>query len=133
MKLVYTAFSKHMFYQRDIISKFVLENDCVPLNPFKNWDYFLADTVDRDLVRNANNRLVEIADEVWQFGEISNGCWFEIKNAIDADKKVRYFKLGKTVQDIAEIKVGDVIFEVELANEINEEEMRKIIETKEKK
>ncbi len=32
--LIYTALSKHLFYYRMFISKFVLEQGAVPLNPF---------------------------------------------------------------------------------------------------
>lgn len=32
--LVYTSMSKHLFYMREHISRFVLDNDSVPLNPF---------------------------------------------------------------------------------------------------
>ncbi len=45
--LVYTAMSKHLFYFRSQISKFVIEHDKVPLNPFMIFDYFLSDTVTR--------------------------------------------------------------------------------------
>ena len=126
--LIYTTVSKHNFFQRDMISKFVLERGRVPLNPFKNWDYFLADTVDRDLVICANNNLVMNAEELWQFGQISNGCWAEIKLALKDGKKVKYFSLGRRVEDIKEIKAIDVEFEQELLDEFSEKEMRKIIE-----
>ncbi len=50
----------------------------MPLNPFMNWGYFLDDLVERDLIRDTDTRLIEISDEVWQFGEISNGCYHEL-------------------------------------------------------
>jgi len=126
--LIYTAVSKRNFFQRDMISKFVLERGGVPLNPFKNWDYFLADTVDRELVICANNNLVMNAKELWQFGEISNGCWAEIKLALNDGKKVKYFSLGRRVEDIKEITAHDVEFEQELLDEFPEKEMRKVME-----
>lgn len=89
--LVYTAMSKHLFYYRMHISKFVLENDCVPLNPFMIFDYFLLDSVDRDFVRSANNSLVSRADEIWVFGQISDGVLAEVMMAEKQDKKIRYF------------------------------------------
>jgi hypothetical protein len=73
-KLVYLAyFDKH-------IMKFVLENGCVPLNPYA-VGYFLLDTVPRDIIREANNTLVKRADEIWVFGKISDGVLAEIKLA----------------------------------------------------
>ena len=77
-KVVFTAISKRIFYFRKHISKFVLEQDCVPLNPFMNFDYFLDDIVDRDLIREANNVLAKRADELWVFCPISDGVLAEI-------------------------------------------------------
>jgi len=64
MKLVYTALSKRLFYFRMHISKFVLDKNCVPLNPFMLFEYFMLDTVERDKTREANNNLVKKADEL---------------------------------------------------------------------
>ena len=66
--LVYTAMSKHLFYARMFISKFVLEQNKVPLNPFMIFDYFMLDSVNRDFVVEGNNNLVKRADELWVFG-----------------------------------------------------------------
>lgn len=91
MKLIYSAFSKHLFYFRMHISKYVLENDGVPLNPFMVHEYFLLDTVDRDTIRASNNVLVERADELWIFGKISNGVMAEIQLAKKLNKSIHYF------------------------------------------
>lgn len=77
------------------ISKFVLDNDCVPLNPFMLFDYFLLDRVNRDLVRDANNSIVMRADEVWVFGPISNGVLAEILLAKRESKPILFFKIEK--------------------------------------
>ena len=47
--VVYTAQSKQFFYCRDAVCQFVFENNAIPLNPFRVFDYFLNDRVDRDL------------------------------------------------------------------------------------
>lgn len=93
--LIYTAFSKHYFYFRMHISKYVLEQNKVPLNPFMLFDYFLLDSVDRDLVRDANNSLVLRADEIWIFGPISNGVLAEILLAKKHHKPLFYFNIEK--------------------------------------
>lgn len=93
--LVYTAMSKHFFYYRMHISKYVIEQKAVPLNPFMIFDYFLLDSVDRDLIREGNNNLVKRADELWVFGQISNGVFAEIKIAKELGKIIRYFKIEK--------------------------------------
>lgn len=95
-KLVYTAFSKHYFYNRMFISKFVLEKGAVPLNPFMIFDYFLVDAVDRNLVRDANNSVIRRADAVWVFGPIANGVLAEILLAKGMGKPISFFKIDKT-------------------------------------
>ena len=92
-KLVYTAMSKHLFYFRMHVSKFVLEEGCVPLNPFMIFEYFLLDSVDRDTVREANNNLVKRSDEIWVFGPVSNGVLAEIQIGKSMSKVIRYFKI----------------------------------------
>ena len=94
--LVYTAMSKHLFYFRMFISVFVLKNGGVPLNPFMVFDYFLLDTVDRDLVREGNNNLVKHCDEIWVFGDVSDGVLAEVQIANEQGKKVRFFRVDKS-------------------------------------
>ncbi|MHB9019900.1 MAG: DUF7768 domain-containing protein [Minisyncoccota bacterium] len=104
MKIIYPAFSKHLFYFRMHISKFVLENNGVPLNPFMIHEYFLLDTIDRDKIRESNNKIVEKAEELWVFGDISNGVLAEINLAKKLDKPIRYFKVigSKDIKEISE-------------------------------
>ncbi len=113
--LVYTALSKHLFYYRMFISKFVLEQGGVPLNPFMVFDYFLLDTVDRDLVREANNNLVKRSDQIWVFGAVSNGVLAEIRIAKSMNKTIRYFKIEKP-NTIIECGID----EVEMEDEVKE-------------
>ena len=113
MKLVYLAISKHYFYFRMHISKFVLQKGCVPLNPFMIFEYFMLDTVDRDTVRNANNTLVKRADELWVFGPISDGVLTEIKLAKQMNKQVKYFAVVNS-REIKEISKDKVEFEEDL-------------------
>ena len=122
IKSVYTAHSKHNFYARKMISAFVLEKNKLPLNPFTNWDYFMNDMVDRKLTVRGNNNLIYLADEVWQFGIISNGCYHEINLAMSLKKKIKFFTIGKTPKDIEEIKLEDLLFEEELKKECNTKE-----------
>ena len=110
MKLVYSAISKHYFYFRQYISKFILEQNCIPLNPFMIFEYFLLDAVKRDLIRKANNNLIEKADELWVFGPISDGVLKEIKLAKKLNKPIRYFEIIKD-KKIKEISKKEVKFE----------------------
>jgi hypothetical protein len=110
MKLIYIAFSKHLFYFRMHISKYVLENGGVPLNPFMIHEYFLLDTIDRDTIKISNDTLVERADELWVFGKISDGVLAEINLAKDHDKYIRYFEVINS-RDIKEIQGQDAQIE----------------------
>lgn len=93
--LIYTAMSKHYFYFRMHISKYVLEKGKVPLNPFMLFDYFLLDSVERDFIRDANNSLVLRADQIWVFGPVSNGVLAEILLAKKSNKIIAYHKIEK--------------------------------------
>ena len=110
--LVYTAASKHLFYYRMFISKYVIDHDRVPLNPFMIFDYFLADLVDKDKVREGNNAIISRSDEIWVFGPISNGVLVEINLAKQLNKPIKYFKIIKPHQ-IVEVKKEEMEFENE--------------------
>lgn len=113
-KIIYTAISKRNFYYREHISKFVLEQGCVPLNPFMEFSYFLIDSVPRGTVREANNNLVRLADELWVFGEISDGIASEVRYSKDLGRKISYFSLKGLPQKMIEIKENEVEFELGL-------------------
>lgn len=93
-----------------------------------NWGYFLDDMVERDLVRKANTRLIELSDEIWQFGEISNGCYHELLLGMKRGALIKFFTVGGQIDTIKPIKnLDDLIFEQELANEINIEEFKQTL------
>lgn len=110
-KIVYTAQSRHLFYARMLICRYVLEHDAVPLNPFNVWGYFLYDLVDRDLVRRGNNNIVRVSDEIWVFGPIADGVLAEIDLAIKLQKPLRFFAAGSKYEEIEPIAVDELEFE----------------------
>jgi len=91
--LIYPAYSKRNFFLQMHISQFCLNSRVVPLNPFMLFRYFLGDAVQRETVYRGNNNIVRICDEVWVFGEISNGVLAEIKMKREQGHRVRYFKI----------------------------------------
>ncbi len=113
MPVVYTAISKHLFYYRAIISKFVLEQGCAPLNPFMLFDYFILDGAERKSIYAANNKIVERAHELWIFGQVSDGVLDEIRIAKTKNKPVRYFDVINSAE-IKEIPKEEVKFEEDL-------------------
>jgi hypothetical protein len=108
--VVFTAMSKKYFYMRLFVTKFVLEQGVVPINPFTSFDYFLLDAVERDTVRRANNTLVARADELWVFGDIADGVRAEIVQAWQQQKTVRFFAF-RNDKHIYEVKIGDLVYE----------------------
>jgi ADP-ribose pyrophosphatase YjhB (NUDIX family) len=109
-KIVFIGLSKHNFYFRRHAVKFVLEQGCVPISQYGIFDYFLLDTVSRDMIRNANNNLLKISNELWVFGSISDGVLAEIKLAKQLNKPIRYFRIMKS-KEIEEISKEDAEFE----------------------
>jgi hypothetical protein len=113
--LVYPAQSKLHFYCRDAVCEFVLSHGAVPLHPFRVFEYFLGDRVERDLVRRGNNTIVSRVDEIWVFGqEIADGVLLEISHAHANRKPVRYFTIATRANEIAEIGQENLTFEEEL-------------------
>lgn len=91
-KIIFTSFSKRSFYLRSAISQFVLESGETPISPFLNFDYNLAGLVSKDHIRTANNTLIGHCDELWVFGEVSDGVLVEIYIALQQSKPIRYFR-----------------------------------------
>jgi hypothetical protein len=124
MPAVFTAQSKAFFYCRDAICEYVLKQGLLPLNPFRVFEYFLNDRVDRDLIRQGNNQLIALADEVWVFGPISDGVLFEIVRARHLHKPVRLFSVATRSSEITPIGIGQVKFEPEVhAGQIRREDL----------
>ncbi|MFB6181600.1 MAG: hypothetical protein ABEJ24_01760 [Candidatus Magasanikbacteria bacterium] len=59
--------------------------------------------------------MVKRSDELWVFGQISNGVLAEIKIAQEMDKPIRYFKIKKPHEivpaDKSEIKMEEDVEE----------------------
>ena len=101
--VIYTAYSKYYFFAKMLVSSYVLDKDFIPLNPFNNWEYFMDDMVDRDLVVRGNNNLILLSDEIWTFGPIADGVFAEVKLANSLGKPVRYFSVGKKIRRYSHI------------------------------
>jgi hypothetical protein len=111
LTVVFTAQSAHTAFMRHHICKFVLEKGCVPINPFMSFDYFLLDTVPRDSIRQANNTLLQKADELWTFGAIADGVLEEIRLARKLGMPVKHYSLGKDTASIVRLEPGDLEYE----------------------
>lgn len=123
--VIYTAYSKYYFFAKMLVSSYVLEKDFIPLNPFNNWEYFMDDMVDRDLVVRGNNNLILLSDEIWTFGPIADGVFAEVKLANSLGKPVRYFSVGKKLEDIHTLTNKELIFEEELLQKFDRKDIFK--------
>ncbi len=110
-KVVFTAQSCKNFHQRMLICKHAFEQNAVPVNPFNLFGYFLYEMVDRDLVRSANNNLLKRCDELWVYGEISDGVLAEIKMYIKMSRPVRFFDISNLPDEVKEVSISGVVFE----------------------
>ena len=115
-KVVFTAQSCRNFHQRMLICKHAFENGAVPINPFNTFGYYLYELVDRDYVRNGNNNLMKRCDELWVYGEISDGVLAEIQIFKKLAKKIRYFDISKLPKEIKEISKDEAKFEDDVIN-----------------
>jgi hypothetical protein len=91
--VVFSAMSKRNFFLREHIIKFILEKGHTPSSAFMMYSYFLLDTVDRKALIAANNELIRRSDEVWVFGQFSDGVKKEIELAKELGLPIRYFKV----------------------------------------
>ncbi len=115
LPVIFTAQSKLNFYCRDAICEFVFRKGAVPVNPFRLFEYFLADRVDRNLIRQANNNLIRKCDEVWVFGKIiADGVLFEILYAKKLKMPVKFYTVDSRAELITEISIENLEFETEV-------------------
>ncbi len=110
-KIVFTAQSCKNFHQRMLISRYVFEQGAIPINPFNLFGYFLYEMVERDMVRNANNNILKRCDELWVFGEISDGVLAEIVMFKKSNRPIRYFDISRLPDAITEISWKKLQFE----------------------
>lgn len=110
-KVVFTAQSCKNFHQRMLICKHAFEEGVVPINPFNLFGYFLYELVDRNIVRNGNNNILNRCDELWVYGEISNGVLAEIEIFKEMKKPIRFFDISKSQKCIKEISENEIVFE----------------------
>lgn len=110
-KVVFAAMSKRCFYLREHIIRFVLEQGYTPTCAFMMYSYFLLDTVERKALIQANNDLIARSDELWVFGDISDGVAEEIKLAVQLDLPVKFFSAEATGKAFLAVREEEVALE----------------------
>lgn len=122
LRVVFTAHSSKNSHLAMQICKFVFENGCAPINLFNLYGYFMFDLVDKEKVFAANNELIKRSDELWVFGEITEGVFIEMELAKHLGKPIKYFEIVTnsplTVKEMHES-------EVKINHDVNAWELRK--------
>jgi len=93
-RLVFVSMSNKNFYWRMHVSKFVLDEGAVPINPFMLFDYYLLHTVPKEVVRDAFNNLIAKCDEMWVFGKMSLGVKVQVGIAKRMRKALRFYDIS---------------------------------------
>lgn len=60
---------------------------------FMMYSYFLLGTVEREKLLDANNELIKRSDELWVFGEVTEGVAKEIKLAKKLKMPIKYYDI----------------------------------------
>lgn len=102
-KVVFAAMSKHNFYLREYIIKFILEKGYTPICAFMMYSYYLLDTVNRQKLIDANNDLIRRSDELWVFGDVTDGVKMEVDLAKSLNLPVRNFNIDSGEMKFIEI------------------------------
>ena len=102
-RVVYVAMSNRNFHWRMHVTKFVLDEGSVPVNPFMLFDYYLLHTVNKDTVREAMNNLLVKCDECWVFGRMSLGVKVQVAIAKRLQKPLRFYDLADLPERVVRI------------------------------
>ena len=113
-RVVYVAMSNRNFHWRMHVTKFVLDEGCVPVNPFMLFDYYLMHTVNKDTVREAMNNLLVKCDECWVFGQMSLGVKVQVGIAKRLKKPVRFYDIADLPERI--VRISENLAEEEAAH-----------------
>lgn len=106
--VVFAAMSKKNFFLREHIIRFILEKGFTPTCAFMMYSYFLLDTVERRRLIEANNDLIRRSDELWVFGDISDGVAEEIKLAKKLKQPIKYFCIDQFPDNVRELSESEV-------------------------
>ncbi len=109
-KVVYIAMNSKYFKLREWISKFVFEHGAIPVNCLMVYGYYMYDLVPKEMVIEAYRTVVAKCDELWVFGEISDGVKEAMLIAKKKGMKIKYFDMSK-YPDIVEIPEELLIWE----------------------
>ncbi len=107
-KLIFVSQASINMCWARMLCKFVLEKNHVPVNYFTVFGHFVHELADLSTMIDSINAIIVRCDELWAFGEISEGMWFEIKMCKKLGIPLKYFSIDKLPKKIYEIDENDV-------------------------
>ena len=110
-KVVFVAMNAKYFRFRELITKFVFKQGAVPINCLMIYGYYLYDMIPRVDIVKAYKKIVPKCDELWTFGEISDGIRDGMIIAKKNNLSIRYFDISRFPEDIHELSEDHLIYE----------------------
>gem|GEM_PF-883884 len=86
-----------------LICRFVINKGFAPVNYFTAFGHFVHELADQQTMIDSINSLIVRCDELWAFGEISEGMWYEIKMCKELGIPVKYFDIECLPKNIKQI------------------------------
>lgn len=109
-KVVFVAMNSKMFRLRELITKYVFEQGYIPVNCLMIYGYYLYDMVPRAKIIEAYKAVVVKCDELWTFGDISDGVRDGMVIARRNKLPVRHFDISQFPK-IYEIPEDQLVYE----------------------
>lgn len=105
--IVYATFQANHSWDLETIRRFVEDSEMALLN--------IVDR-SRKLPSEVRRKLIEISDEVWSFGVLSDTTASDLETAMEKGKNIRFFDIKEDGNQIREIGVADLEFGKEVKN-----------------
>lgn len=109
-KVVFIAMSSKMFRLREWITKFVFDQGAIPVNCLMIYGYYLYDMVPRVRIIEAYKAVVVRCDEIWTFGDVSDGVRDAMAIARKNKMHIRHFDTAR-YPEIVEVSENQLVYE----------------------
>ncbi|MBL7100478.1 MAG: hypothetical protein ISS23_00825 [Nanoarchaeota archaeon] len=109
-KVVFIAMNSKMFRLREWVTKFVFDQGAIPINCLMIYGYYLYDMVPRVKIIEAYKTIVPKCDELWVFGDISDGIRDGMIIARNNNLPIKYFDISNHPK-IFEIPEDQLVYE----------------------
>lgn len=101
-----------------LICKYVIKKGHVPVNYFTAFGHFVHEIADLSTMIDSINSLIVRCDQLWAFGEVSEGMWYEIKMCKELGIPVKYLCIQKLPKGIRKISEKEVKYTREFGRKI---------------